>query len=99
MEAFAVENKKTPKQVREAFSFVVGRRIFGFCDDEGEGGGGNGRARGRGKVARRFEREMREDRCVCVFLFFHLFPFFIFYFFKFFICGFWDFVVFEYVFS
>ncbi len=77
MEAFAVENKKTPKQVREAFSFVVGRRIFGFCDEEGEGGkgggGGNGRARGRGKVARRFEREMREDRCVFIlFLFFSL---------------------------
>ena len=69
-DAFAGENGKTAKQVRETFSFLVNKRIFEFSDEAVEGNEGRGRGRGKGKVARRFEREMRADRyvCVCVFL-------------------------------
>ena len=51
--------------MRDTFSFLVGRRIFEYSDEAGgEGGRNGGRGRGRGKVARRFEREMRDHRYV-----------------------------------
>lgn len=68
MDAFAAENGKTPRQVKEAFSFLACKRIWDYVDDgagnEGKNGGGRG---GKMKVARRLEREMRADRYVLVF--------------------------------
>ena len=43
-----------------AFGFLVGGRIWEYCDEEG--------GKGRGRVARRFEREMRAYRYVRVLL-------------------------------
>ncbi len=63
MEAFAGANGKTARQVGEAYSFLVNRRILEFSDDGVQGGKGKGKG-----VARRFEREMGEDRLV-LFLF------------------------------
>ncbi|CAF9925109.1 hypothetical protein IMSHALPRED_006378 [Imshaugia aleurites] len=76
VDAFAARNGKTAKQVRDAYSFLVNKRVFEFCDEGGGDGGvgvgrdglggggekGKGSGSGRRKVARRFEREMREDR-------------------------------------
>ncbi len=72
MEAFAGANGKTARQVGEAYSFLVNRRILEFSD-EGLGGKG-GRGKGKG-VARRFEREMGEDRLVIVFFLMFFFGF------------------------
>ncbi|KAL9067923.1 MAG: hypothetical protein Q9161_006542 [Pseudevernia consocians] len=61
VDAFAADHKKTGKQVRETFSFLVHRRIFEYSDEAADEGG-KGKGKGKGKVARRFERELRADR-------------------------------------